>query len=367
MAKVRAPFVRACLCPILFCGLAACAPDFERGPLADRADVPYPPQGARLEPDAIITADQTRLALHRWLPDDSAATKAIIVAVHGFNDYGRAFAIPAEIWSRQGIATYAYDQRGFGANRDPGRWAGARTLCRDVVTAVDLIQGVWPGVPVYLLGESMGGAEVLALMAGTCAGVAAPRPAGVILVAPAVWGRKTMPALNRVALFTAARLFPSARFTGSGFHILASDNIPMLIALGHDPLFIKATRSDTIFGLVDMMDAGYAAGPITTRPVLLLYGAHDELIPVAPMRDVARRQIRSPGARVAFYPHGWHMLLRDLEQRRVANDVAAWIADPKSALPSGADIRGRVFLAGRLPRPRKPVPPALRRGLHERG
>lgn len=366
MSVLRLRFARAAFAILLLCGLAACAPDFERGPLAAPPAAPPPPQGARLEADAVVTADNARLALRVWLPTGGAAPNAVIVAVHGFNDYSRAFAIPAALWARRGIATYAYDQRGFGANVDAGRWAGGRTLCRDVVTALDLVQRRWPGLPVYLLGESMGGAEVLALMGGTCPGVAAPKPAGVILVAPAVWGRKTMPALNRVALWSASRLFPSARFTGEGFHILASDNIPMLIALGRDPLFIKATRTDTIYGLVDMMDAGYAAAPITAVPVLLLYGAHDELIPVKPMRHVARRLAGVPGAKVAYYPKGWHMLLRDLEQKRVADDVAAWITDPQAALPSGADLKGRDFLAGRLPRPRKP-PPAPRAMTHERG
>ena len=363
----RVSFARACVALLILSDLAACAPDFERGPLAAPPTAPPPPQGARLEPDAIVTADDARLALRVWLPSDGAAPKAVIVAVHGFNDYSRAFAVPADLWARRGIATYAYDQRGFGANRDPGRWAGDRTLCRDVVTALDLVQRRWSGVPVYLLGESMGGAEVLAVMGGTCAGIAAPKPAGVILVAPAVWGRKTMPALNRIALWSAARLFPSTRFTGQGFHILASDNIPMLIDLGRDPLFIKATRSDTIYGLVDMMDDGYAAAAITATPVLLLYGAHDELIPVKPMRHVGRRLASAPGAKVAYYPKGWHMLLRDLEQERVAGDVAAWIANPQAALPSGADITGRDFLAGRLPRPRAAKPPALRGSTHERG
>ncbi len=364
---MRGLVARACLAVLLMCGLTACAPDFERGPLAAPPAAPAPSQGARLEPDAIVTADDARLALRLWLPEDRATPRAVIVAVHGFNDYSRAFAIPAALWAERGIATYAYDQRGFGANVDPGRWAGGRTLCRDVVTALDLVQRRWPGVPVYLLGESMGGAEVLALMGGTCSGVAAPKPAGVILVAPAVWGRKTMPALNRVALWSASRLFPAARFTGEGFHILASDNIPMLIALGRDPLFIKATRSDTIYGLVDMMDAGYAAAPITTAPVLLLYGAHDQLIPVKPMRRVARRLAGAPNFRIAYYPKGWHMLLRDLEQRRVADDVAAWIADDQAALPSGADLKGRDFLAGRLPRPHKASPPARHATTHDRG
>jgi alpha-beta hydrolase superfamily lysophospholipase len=345
---------------------AACAPDFERGPLAAPMVKTAAPRVPRLEADAIVTADGARLALRRWLPRQGKPLRAVILAVHGFNDYSRAFEMPAASWARDGIATYAYDQRGFGANADPGRWAGGRSLCLDIDTALALVQRRWPRVPVYLLGESMGGAEVLALMGGTC-GVAAPHPAGVILVAPAVWGRRTMPVANRIALWTASRLFPSARFTGSGFHILASDNIPMLIQLGRDPLFIKATRSDTIYGLVDMMDAAYAAAPVTQAPVLLLYGAHDQLIPVKPMRAVARRLTATAprGVRVAYYRHGWHMLLRDREHERVAADVAQWIADPAAPLPSGADRLGDDFLAGRLPVSR--LPPLYRPvARHER-
>src|SRR5262249_47536372 len=40
--------------------------------------------------------------------------RAVILALHGFNDYSHAFAMPGPLWAEQGIATYAYDQRGFG-------------------------------------------------------------------------------------------------------------------------------------------------------------------------------------------------------------------------------------------------------------
>ena len=43
--------------------------------------------------------------------------------------------------------------------------------------------------------------------------------------------------------------------------------------------------------------------------------------------------------RVALYDSGWHMLLRDLQAATVWADIAAWIADPGAALPSGADAR----------------------------
>src|SRR3546814_5012683 len=90
----------------------------------------------------------------------------------------------------------------------------------------------------------MGGAVVVAALAGP----QPPEAAGAILVAPAVWGRSTMPFHQRAALWLSARLFPSARFSGRGLGIQASDNIEMLRALGRDPLFIKETRVDAIHG-----------------------------------------------------------------------------------------------------------------------
>ncbi len=43
--------------------------------------------------------------------------------------------------------------------------------------------------------------------------------------------------------------------------------------------------------------------------------------------------------RLAFYPHGYHMMLRDLDAQTIYDDIAAWIRDPVSPLPSGADKR----------------------------
>src|SRR3546814_6119284 len=100
----------------------------------------------------------------------------------------------------------------------------------------------------------MGGAVVVAALAGP----QPPEAAGAILAAPAVWGRSTMPFHQRAALWLSARLFPSARLSGRGLGIQASDNIEMLRALGRDPLFIKETRVDAIHGVVNMMEAELA-------------------------------------------------------------------------------------------------------------
>ncbi len=296
---------------------------------------------ARFTDREFIADDGARLPLRKWLPRDGV--KAVILALHGFGDYSNAFAMPAQIWAERGIATYAFDQRGFGGAPGRGLWAGKAWLAADAVAATRILRRTYPGRPLYLLGESMGGAvAVLAATGGANAGptaMPAAAPDGVILSAPAVWGRATMDLLPRVALFVAVRLFPDMLLTGRGLRIMASDNVPMLQALAKDPMVLKGARVDTIYGLVDLMDAALAAAPRLTAPTLLMYGAHDEIVPRPPIEKFVAHLPPDPDhlRRLAYYPEGYHLLLRDLDGAKVADDVASWILDRGAPLPSRAD------------------------------
>ncbi|MDE2181487.1 MAG: lysophospholipase [Alphaproteobacteria bacterium] len=272
-----------------------------------------------LESDYFLTRDGLRLPLRHW---DAAHPRAIVVALHGMSDYSNAFDMPASWWGEHGITTYAYDQRSFGRSPDPGIWPGGDALRQDLDDCVDAVRKQHPGLPVFALGESMGGAVVLSALAAP----SPPRVDGVILVAPAVWAREDMPVSYRLALWLTAHTVPWLRLTGRGLNIWPSDNIEMLKKLSRDPLFQKETRADAVWGLVDLMDAARKAPgrlPPDPPPILLDYGAHDQIIPRAPTEAV----IRALGPRVEAheYPKGYHMLLRDLDGPSVWKDIQTWI------------------------------------------
>jgi acylglycerol lipase len=331
---------------LLVTGLLSGCVSFAPGDPVDSAaqEVRASDAGAALASDRFIAADGTALPLRAWLPDSQPS--AVILALHGLNDYSNAFALPAPGLTGQGIAVYAYDQRGFGAAPRRGHWAGDGAMESDATLAATLLRQRYPDTPLYLLGESMGGA--VAVLAATGA---TPAPVdGVILAAPAVWGRQTMNVFERVGLWVIRQL-PPLEFTQRSvpYKIHPSDNIPMLRALGADPLVLKQARTDTLAGLVDLMSAALARAPRLAVPTLVLYGEKDEIVPrdavasfVDSLPDTARQR-----QRVALYPSGYHMLLRDLQGATVLADVAAWTRDPRAKLPSGADSRGRAALTGR--------------------
>ena len=306
--------------------LAACAPRLQDfGPDATQSMIP------QLSADNISTRDGVALPVRRWLPD--GAPKAVIIALHGFNDYGNAFADIGAFFAEHDVAVLAYDQRGFGAAPHPAIWPGRDKLTgdfRDVLTAT---RAAFPGVPIHALGESMGGGVLMAAWAE------APYPVdSIILVAPAVWGRATMPFYQTAALWMSAYTTPWLRVTGGGLKRQPSDNIEMLRALSRDPLVIKETRVDAVWGITNLMDAALAGAKDFDAPSFILYGANDDIIPASATLDMLENLPPPHRPRkVAIYDAGFHMLLRDLEAETSWRDILVWLDNPSTDLPSGAD------------------------------
>ncbi|AOB33624.1 hypothetical protein AKI39_11315 [Bordetella sp. H567] len=310
----------------------------------------YQPMGpARATPsidgDKLVSIDGARLPLRTWQPLQAPWTA--IVALHGMNDYSNAFDQAARYWASLGIVTYAYDQRGFGAGPRPGIWADTATMVADLNAAVDAVAAAHPGLPVYVLGESMGGAVVASALASVPLGPEAPlshRVAGAILSAPAMWGREVMNPFYRLTLWLGYNTMPGMEVEAPrGLKIMPSDNIDMLRALGRDPLVIKRTRIDALKGLVDLMSNAETALPAIPAdvPLLVLFGRHEQILPDKVVAETLKRIEGTPAdtrPRVAVYKDGYHMLLRDLQAETVWRDIASWMRAPMvAALPSGAE------------------------------
>jgi len=114
------------------------------------------------------------LPLISWQPGESKAggtptlpgehkPVAAILCVHGLGLENRAFASFAAEMTKRDFAVYAMDARGFGAWQSE---FGSQTVnfdqtLSDIHTIINLIKEESPDVPVFLLGESMGGALAL--------------------------------------------------------------------------------------------------------------------------------------------------------------------------------------------------------------
>jgi alpha-beta hydrolase superfamily lysophospholipase len=288
-------------------------------------------QGARIERDAVISFDGARLGLSEW--DATGDPWAVVVGVHGMNDYANAFHLAAPWWAEQGVTTIAYDQRGFGRSPERGIWAGDELMVEDLRTVTALVRQKYPKAIVVVAGESLGGAIAAEAFASD-----QPPPADeLVLLSPAVWGWKTQPLPNKTLLWFAANFTGPKVYTPPRWltdKVSPTDNRDELIAMGRDPLMIWGARSDTLYGLVTTMDKAAMAVGQATVPTLYLYGAHDQIIPKKAAFKAAARL--KPTDRTAYYAKGWHLMTRDRQGPVVWRDILAFIRDPTAPLPSGA-------------------------------
>ncbi len=267
--------------------------------------------------DALITGDGVRLPMSSWQP---RRPKAIMIGLHGYGDYRRAFRLAGPWFAERGIALFAYDQRGFGDTGSRGRWPGSADLIQDLAEAVLLLRERYPALPLVVLGESMGASVALAgLGQGKIAGVDQ-----LILAAPAVRGRVPLRDLHDLALRVGALALPWLAVA------LRRGARPWLepgeaARLADDPLILRHISVGSYDGLTELADLASADPVADLPPTLLLYGELDATIPRMAIDDLAPRL---EGATTIRYAERHHLLLHEADAAGVFEDCLAWIGLP---------------------------------------
>nr|WP_245528409.1 alpha/beta fold hydrolase [Gluconobacter morbifer] len=300
---------------------------------------PTAQETALIPPDTILTlSDGFRIPVRLYRSSDTPL-KAVILALHGYGDSRDAWEFDAQRFTVKRLELVAPDLRGFGQTADRGGWSSTARMVQDAREEVAWIHRHYPGVPVYVMGESMGGAVALLLDASP-----APDIAGTILLAPAAlkigepW-ETLMGGIDLVA--------PDWRLDGSAVpgHRVASDNIRALRRMYFDPLTQHSSTIHPLYGLTRLMHAAYDAAPKARLPLLIVFGSRDQFV-LPPFTARLLKRL-PPGTREDDLPAAHHLLSRD--RRGAAEDAVSWILAPGSFLPSGGDIAAAAWKATAQP------------------
>jgi acylglycerol lipase len=222
------------------------------------------------------TRDGVALKEHHWPAEGRA--RAHLLLVHGIAEHAERHAHVAARLSRAGIATHAFDLRGFGASGGTrayvDRWSQFHDDVEDELRAV---RDAASGAPVILYGHSMGGLIALGYVLSP-----RPKPDLLVLSAPAV--AASVPGWKRALARLLARAQP--RFTianelrrGGLSHDPAVED-----AYATDPLNVHRTtaRLGQEFLAEQVRIQGVLAGlerlPV---PTYVLHGTDDPIVPVA--------------------------------------------------------------------------------------
>lgn len=288
---------------------------------------------ALLDSESVMVGhDGARLGLTVWSAEGVADPEHVIVGIHGMNNYAGEFRLAAPEWARDGVTVYAYDQRGFGRSVDRGLWAGEACMQEDLRTAVSLARQRHTGATVSVVAISMGAAVAITAFAS-----ARPPEAGrLILSGPGLRGWGTLNPLMAATLWIGSKAAPGLIVRPPKFaKPKLTDNDAFLAVQDADPHHSRENRIDQLKGAVALMERAHrqARRLPPTVPVLVSYGARDEVVPPNGPRRTAPHL--PPHVRTVYYKDGYHVLLSDLQRGRVIDDYLAFIRDPEAVLPSG--------------------------------
>ncbi len=96
-----------------------------------------------------------------WIPKNEP--REVLLCVHGLGFSSKSFAEFGRTMAARGFAVYAMDVRGFGAwmNRSGDDRVDFEACLSDVENAMHTLHNAYPRKPLFLIGESMGGAIVM--------------------------------------------------------------------------------------------------------------------------------------------------------------------------------------------------------------
>lgn len=251
-----------------------------------------------------LQGSEGQVSVRRW---DAPQARYVAVISHGYGEHAGRYEHVAAAFVDDGAAVYAPDHLGH------GRSDGERVEVADVEHVVDdlhrvvaLARAAHPGLPVVLIGHSMGG--LLAIRYAQRHGDAL---AGLVLSAPAVGLGPVLEGLLALPEIPDTPIDPA---------VLSRDDA-VGEAYAADPLVwhgpYKRATVEAFGRAFAAIDAGPGFGAL---PVLYLQGEADELVPMALARPVVQRLAGSDFAEVT-YPGARHEVFNETNADEVIADA----------------------------------------------
>lgn len=236
------------------------------------------------------------------------------VLVHGVFEHSGRYEHVGRYLADRGIGVVGFDQRGFGQSGGRRGWiAHFDDFLDDVEDHLLQVRGV--GVPVVLLGHSMGG-----LLVADYAVSDRPQPDAYVVSGAPLSSLAPDPVLDRLARL-AAPLLGSLRTSSRLPSSVLSRDQAVGEAYDADPLVDPLATIDLWAAMLDAIDHTRADLDRIRRPMLAMAGEADELVPPASTRLLQGRQ----GVDTVFYPGHRHEIFNELDWEDVLADVVEWL------------------------------------------
>lgn len=258
--------------------------------------------------EASFDGSEGRIAYRRWDPETPA--QRIVMVVHGYAEHGGRYAHVAAELNRRGTVVYADDHLGH------GRSEGERALITDFEHVIDdlhtlatIARAEFPGLPLLLVGHSMGG-----LLSARFAERWPDAVAGLAFCGSVIgdweWAREvlTQPELPHIPFDPQA----ISRDPAAGASYAA------------DPLVYHGQyKRGLLEAEVVALDRFAEDLDRLTMPVAYLHGTDDPFVPYERSLQ-AVRDMPTDDLTVHIYDGARHELLNEINRDEIIGDLADW-------------------------------------------
>ncbi|MFO0758065.1 MAG: alpha/beta hydrolase [Byssovorax sp.] len=297
----------------------------------------------RADTFTVVADDDKELFVHRFLPDEGTAAKAIVHIAHGMAEHGARYARAAEALTRAGYVVYADDHRGHGqtAKGELGYIAesgGFYRVVKDLALLIAREKKDNPGLPAVLFGHSMGSYYTQAFLiehgkeiAGAVLSATSGKPS-LLASAGRVFAR-----IERLRLGSRGKSTILNKLSFDQFNVPFKPNRTAFDWLSRDPAEVDKYVADPLCGFicttslwVDLLDTlGEIADPQRQRhipselPVYVFCGTEDPVGERTKSVDQLLGAYRAAGLHKVthrYYLGGRHGDAQRDEPRRVTKD-----------------------------------------------
>jgi alpha-beta hydrolase superfamily lysophospholipase len=264
------------------------------------------------------SADGVLLFRRGWIP---ASPEHVLVVVHGYAEHGARYEGLASWFAARGFAVHAHDHRGH------GRSGGTRMhlqrfaeLLDDLEAFLALVRSEHPGLPITLIGHSMGALVSVAFLAERKPAVASAVTSGAALaLGPGV-------SRSRIAGARLLRHLAPRLRVGTGIDAEGLSRDPEVVrGYLEDPQVGRHATASFVAELLGAIPRAAAMAAEIRVPLLALHGEDDSICPPHATHALGAA-VRTPGSELRVYPKLRHEIFNEPEREQVMQDVVDWLA-----------------------------------------
>ncbi len=264
------------------------------------------------------SSDELEIYSRGWIPELIPA-RAVVCLVHGVGEHTGRYRKVAELLSENGFILMGADLRGHGKSEGKrGHFPSIEVIHKDIDRLLSEARSLFPGLPLFLYGHSLGG--ILVLHYGL---KSAPDVKGVISTSPGLHNALEKQPVKVLAAKLLGTLLPGLTIP-SGLDAAA---------LSHDPQVVKDYMSDPLvhnklsmgFGKIMLEVNSFTLKNARNfqLPLLLMHGKGDSVSFPSGSIDFAASLTEK--CTLILWEEAWHELHNEPIGNEVLKSMTAWM------------------------------------------